>query len=352
MFLLVFIFVSSYLMLTERYKASLLVMMPVFLIYFMVAGLQYNVGTDYFSYIDIFQSEVKHWYYFNKGEYLFFGLNQFLNWLSLPAQSIFLVISFIQSFLIFLYFKKIKQLGLILWVFFIVFFTVTNIYNNQLNGLRQYVVITGIPLFTIFLHERKLLHSLGLLVVLSFFHNTAWLLIIFYPIFYVQNKFNINLLCLFIISAVGYFFAGGFIYDLTSLILPNYVHYLQSDLSEPRTISVFFTKLYYLPLVFYFYIIYRKDNANFGDYIHFMLFIFSITYWFFLLALSVGIATRLYYYFIFFYIFPIYYILHYNYVRNRSIEFLFILVYIVFPYFFKVTALAKAEFLYESFLWN
>ena len=75
----------------------------------MVAGLQYNVGTDYFSYIDIFQSEEKHWYYFNKGEYLFFGLNQFLNWLNLPEQSIFLVISFIQSFLIFLYFKKIKK---------------------------------------------------------------------------------------------------------------------------------------------------------------------------------------------------------------------------------------------------
>lgn len=352
MFLLVFFFVSIYLFLIENYRASLIAMLPAFILYFFVAGLQYDVGTDYFAYRDIFQEEERHWYYFQKREYAFFGLNQFLNWLNLPAQSIFLVISFIQSFLIFLYFKKIKQVGVILWVFFVVFFTVTNIYNNQLNGLRQYVAITGIPLFTIFLHERKLLHSLGLLVVLSFFHNTAWLLTIFYPIFYIQNKFNINLLVLFIISAVGYFFAGGFIYDLTSFILPNYLHYLQSDLSEPHTISVFLTKLYYLPLVFYFYIIYRKDNTIIGSYIHFMLFVFSITYWFFLLALSVGIATRLYYYFIFFYIFPIYYILHYNYVRNRSIEFLFILVYIVFPYFLKVTALAKAEFLYDSFLWN
>ena len=346
------IYVSVYLAIIEKYKSSLLVMLPAFLVYFMVAAFQYDVGTDYFSYVDIFEDENRHWFYFNKGEYLFFGLNQFLNWFSLPPQSIFISISFIQATLFFFYLKLVKNKGFTVWLFFVVFFLVTNIYNNQLNGLRQYVVISGLPLFTILLYERKLLKSLALLILFSFFHNTAWLLAVLYPAILIQKKLNISLVFLFFVSGVGYLFLSGFMYDLTAFIFPDYLHYFEGRYSEPYPVSVFLSKLYYLPLILYFFVIYRKGNADVDDYVHSMLFVFSAVYWFFLLALSVGITARIYYYFIFFYIFPVYYTLHYNYVRKRVVEFILILAYIVLPYVLKVTVFAKAEFLYESVLWN
>lgn len=350
MFLFVLIYTAVYFALIEKYKASLFAMLPAFLVYFLVAGLQFNVGTDYFSYIDIYENEERHWFYFNRGEYLFFALNQGLNWLKLPPQSIFIAVSFIQASLVFFYFKKIKNKGFILWLLFITFFCVTNIYNNQLNGIRQYVVIAGLPLFTILVYERKIIKSLLLLSFLSFFHNTAWLLLVVYPLFYLQVRFNRSLFLLFVASAAGYLFVGKFIYEVASLIFPSYLHYLQGGYAEPQTIKLFLTKLYYLPVVFYFYLIYKQTDSDFGRYFHYMVFLFTITYWFFLLALSLGIATRVYYYVIFFYLFPVYYVLHFNYINKRQLDFIFILAYVVLPYVFKVTVLAKAEFLYKSIL--
>lgn len=350
MFLFVFFYTFSYFALIEKYKASLLVMLPAFLVYFLVAGLQYDVGTDYFSYVNIYENKARHWFYFNRGEYLFFALNQGLNWLRMPSQSIFIVISFIQASLVFLYFKKIKVKGYILWLFFIVFFCVTNIYNNQLNGLRQYVVIAGLPLFTILVYEKKLIKSLFLLALLSFFHNTAWLLLMLYPLFYLSDKFDKSLVLLFLFSGLAYIFTGKFVYEITSFVLPSYLHYLSGVYAEQHTIILFLTKIYYLPVVFYFFSIYKKVDNDFGRYFHVMVFVFSITYWFFLLALSLGIATRIYYYFIFFYIFPVYYVLHFDFFRKRYFGFLIVLCYVVLPYLAKVTFLAEAEFLYKSIL--
>jgi hypothetical protein len=211
-------------------------------------------------------------------------------------------------------------------------------------------VIAGLPLFTILVYERKLIKSLLLLSFLALFHNTAWLLLVIYPLFYLQRKFNKSLFLLFVASAAGYLFAGNFMHEFTSLILPSYLHYLQGGYAEPQTIKLFLTKLYYLPVVFYFYLIYKKTDSDFGRYFHCMIFLFTITYWFFLLALSLGIATRAYYYFIFFYLFPVYYVLHFNYINKRQLDFILILAYVVLPYVFKVTILAKAEFLYKSIL--
>lgn len=353
MFLFVLIYVSVYLAVVEKHTSSFLVILPAFFVYFMVAAFQYDVGTDYFSYIDIFEDESRHWFYFNKGEYLYFALNQLLSWISLPSQSIFIAISFIQATLFFLYLKIVKNKDFTVWLFFVVFFCVTNIYNNQLNGLRQYVVIAGLPLFSLLVHDKKLFKSLFLLFLLSLFHNTAWFLLVVYPLIYLQKIISKHLFMLFFLSGLAYLVVGQFIQQLTSVFLPSYFHYLEGRYAEPQTFSLFITKLYYLPVLFYFYSIYRKDsNSILGRYFHSMVFIFSITYWFFLLALYVGVVIRLYYYFVFFYAFPIYYVLHYNLSKARLLNFLLLIGYIVLPYVLKVTVLAKAEFLYKSILWN
>lgn len=352
MFLFVLFYTTGYFALIEKYKASLLAMLPAFLVYFLVAGLQFNVGTDYFSYIDIYENEARHWFYFNRGEYLFFALNQGLNWLKLPSQSIFLAVSFVQAFLVFIYFKSIKKKGFILTLFFIAFICVTNIYNNQLNALRQYVVIAALPLLTILLYEKRFVRFFILLGLASFFHNTAWFLLVLLPIYFLYKKLDKSLLFLFLLSIVGYLLLGKFINELVVIFLPSYEHYLQGQYAEQHTLGLFITKLYYLPLIFYFYLIYKKSSSEFGSYFHFMIFAFTLTFWFFLLALNLGIATRFYYYVLFFMVFPMYYLLHYNYLKGRVVSFVLVLGYIVLPYIAKVTFLAKNEFLYNSILWN
>lgn len=252
MFLFALSYVSAYFALIEKYKASLIAMFPAFVIYFLVAGLQYDVGTDYFSYINIFEDSSRHQFYINRGEYLFAYFNIFLNWLELPAQSVFFAISFIQAVLVFIYFKSIKKKGFILTLFFIAFICVTNIYNNQLNGLRQYVVVAALPLLTILLYEKRFVRFFILLGLASFFHNTAWFLLVLLPIYFLYKKFNKSLLFLFLLSVVGFLLLGKIIDELVIVFLPSYAHYLQSHYAEQHTLGLFITKLYYLPLIFYF----------------------------------------------------------------------------------------------------
>lgn len=350
MFLVVLTFVAVYFSLTERYKPSMLVMFPAFLVYFLVAGLQYGVGTDYFSYISIFEDESRHDFYFERKEYLFSYLNSLLLWLEMPVQSIFLAIAFIQASLVFMYFKAIKKKGFILFLFFVVFFCVTNIYNNQLNGLRQYVVITAMPLLTILLYEKRYVWFLVGLLLASFFHNTAWFLLFLVPICFLCKKYNRGLFGLFVLSAFCYFLLGGAVEEIVQRFLPSYSHYLKGDFAEGHSLVLFATKLYYLPLIFWFYLVYKKDNTDFGKYFHFMVVVFTLTFWFFIISLYLGIAERFYLYVVFFIAFPIYYLLHNSYKKRKLENFIAVMFYVIMPYVAKVTFLARGEFLYRSVL--
>lgn len=353
MFLFVLFYVFIYFVVIEKYKASFLSFLPAFLVYFFVAGMQYGVGTDYFSYVDIYENPSIWNRYYSKKEYLFYWLNVLLNQLSLPTQSLFLAFSLVNSTLLFVYFKKIKSQGFILSLFFFAFFCVTNIYNNQLNGLRQYVVIAALPLITWYLYYDKKILAVVLLLAASFFHNTAWIVLLFiFPLFILDKKTNISLSLVFVCSFFVYFILGKYLNPLVSWILPSYAHYLDSELSERMALTQLITKLYYLPLLIYFYFVYKKNHEKGGRYLHFMLLCASATYWFFILGLYLGIANRIYSYVIFFSAFPIYYLLYRSWVLKRKYEFLLIFLYVLTPYIAKVTFLAKAEFLYRAIIFN
>ena len=213
-------------------------------------------------------------------------------------------------------------------------------------------MINAIPILTILFYERKFFWFLIGVLLSSFFHNTAWFLLFFIPVFLVYKKFNLNLIILFVISAFAYILLGRVVFEIVERLLPGYSHYLNSHYAESHSISLFITKIYYLPLIVYFYMVYKKDSSDFGEYFHFMVFIFTLTFWFFLLALNLGIATRFYYYVVFFMVFPIYYLLHKSYKKGKIMEFVMVLGYVILPYLAKVTFLAKAEFLYNSVLWR
>jgi len=330
-----------------------------FLLYFGVAALQYKVGTDYLSYVYIYNNQpetlIK---YYEGGEYSFYYLNKMLSWFNAPAQSIFVVFSFIQSFFIFLFFSKMKVRGYQIYFIFYVFFTVTNIYNNQLNVIRQYAALSMLPLITYYCYQNKNIKALCLIFFASTFHSSAFLFFLVYIFKYINTKIDSKMhFWFFVISLPVYILFGKNAGYFVSLLAGGYSSYLgTSFFSGQENVIFMITKVYYIPLFFlYFYIFHRNEKYNHceGDgYFKYCMTIFSLTYWSFVLILFAGIFSRISDYFKFFYIFPIYYLSVYFYSRKKIMYLMFVLIYIAFPYFLKVTFFANAEFSYRSYIFN
>ncbi|WP_420915636.1 EpsG family protein [Moellerella wisconsensis] len=351
-FIFLLSFCSFYFYIIKNYTPSFILYLPAFIIYFLIAGLQYNVGTDYFSYIYIYENPWTLDRYFNSGEFSFYYSNVFLRYLELPPQFIFILFSFIQSLFIFLYIKKLKKYHIVAWIFFILFITVTNIYNNQLNVIRQYAALTLLPLLTIILYEKKYKTYIAGCFFAMTFHLTA---IIFIILLFIKPFFKFILrhpFLLFSLSLPFYIFLSQsvpFILELTNI---KYSSYLGDNFFQSRDISIIITKLYYLPLILYFFLRFNNKEENHFSYINYCIAIFIITFWSFIMGLDISLLSRLASYFWFFTIFPLLYLLNNALERKNTFEFIFILIYCILPYLAKVTFLAKAEFLYQSYIFN
>ncbi|QZN97970.1 hypothetical protein [Symbiopectobacterium purcellii] len=81
--------------------------------------------------------------------------------------------------------------------FFCVFYTVSNIYNNQLNGLRQYTALIIFPIITNFICERKNIKEIVLILFPMTFYLTAVLFFIAYSLRYISAILSENIFCYF-----------------------------------------------------------------------------------------------------------------------------------------------------------
>ncbi|HGN1247646.1 MULTISPECIES: EpsG family protein [Providencia] len=351
-FIFLLFFCTFYFYIIKNYKPSFISYLPAFIVYFLIAGLQYNVGTDYPSYIYIYENPWTLERYFNSGEFFFYYSNIILSNLELPPQFIFILFSFIQSVFIFLYFIKLRKYHITLWLFFALFITVTNIYNNQLNLIRQYAALTLLPLLTISLYEQRYKNYITGCLLAMTFHSTA---IVFFTLFFIKPFIRFILrhpFLLFILSLPFFLLLSQsvpFILEITSM---KYSSYLEGDFFQPLDISTIITKLYYLPLILYFFITFNKNKQVHSSYLNFCIAIFIVTFWSFTMGLDIPLLSRLASYFWFFVIFPLFYLLINALQNKKTFEFLFIFIYCTLPYLAKVTFLAKAEFLYQSYIFN
>ncbi|NHB92021.1 EpsG family protein [Photorhabdus cinerea] len=363
MFIFTLFYCTFYFYLIEkvstRNKLHLFLWLPPLILYLSVAGLQYSVGTDYLSYISIYENQEQYLLkYYIKGEYTFYYINKLLSFINSPSQGVFFVFSIIQSIFIFWYFATLKRNLFIIWLFFLIFFTVTNIYNNQLNGIRQYAALTLFPLITYWCHTRQKTKTIIAIIVAITFHKSS---IMFFIVFLFQflNKFinKKTTFLFFILTAPIYYFLPFYIIDILTSFPNEYTHYIHSKYFHSNDYWIIVTKIYYIPIILYFFYRYLKvdsykKNGTDSTYFQFCIFIFSITFWSFLIGLFANILSRLSSNFIFLYIFPIYYILAESINKRNNIKTLFLFLYITLPYIIKVTILAKNEFLYKSYLFN
>lgn len=224
------------------------------------AGLRYEVGTDYYNYLRMFNkissgSE-------NVTEALFLYLNRALSWLGLPPQTIFFVASFIMMLLVCnIIYKKKETFNatIALLVFLILFF------QSSFNIVRM-MLAAGIVLYNFYnLEEKKLFKFTLFMLLAAGIHTSSLIMFPFYYLFnyfiYEKNRFKrlslyfLVFLVIINIEKILYEILGVFNY----YYFDRYTYYLM-DINESSglTLDALLQTIFYSCLVFPGILLYRK----------------------------------------------------------------------------------------------
>ena len=184
-YLLFLFFCCLYLSILNRYKPIrlgklLLYGFPVIFSWGLLLGGQYNVGTDYSNYLEIFRSGNLGYIEEIRGEFLFSGFISALYNIGIRGQGIYLVLSIV--WVIFL-FGIINRCVGSRWayLFLFVFIVFPGMFNNQMNGIRQFSAIYILTTGTCFLLDKQYPTAAILLACSIFVHKSAAIIILGAP---------------------------------------------------------------------------------------------------------------------------------------------------------------------------
>lgn len=287
-------------------KGSNVVLFLFFVFFVFILSFQYDVGTDYFSYVSLFKGNYIDLYK-RKQEYLFYHLCKFLSENNIHPQVGFLLCSIIQFVCIcsFLKFLKLKSN----LIFFFLFFTVSTFFFNQSNGIRQYTAATILLLSIKNLYEKKYIRMLLSVLIATLFHSSAvlFLSVLFVIKFFLHRFKNLIWIIYLIISII--MIKVNIVTFIIKFIpfLSRYSHYLDSLWGTNQIPMVnILTKLIYVP----FYLISLKSLSKLYE--NKDIFLFQLGFFSYgvkLICLSSPILNRFAAYFEIFTIFPLYYFL-------------------------------------------
>lgn len=338
---------------SEKFIKQFIYWFPGFCVFTFFPAMQSGVGTDYETYFNYFYNN-EHTLYLNKNEIIYYYVVELTKFIGDP-QFQFILISVVQGLLFFYLLFLLKSEGYKSWLIFIIYFLCTGMYHNQMNGLRQFICVYIVPISVIFIYKNKFL-NFSFFSFFSFFVHSSSLFSSFFVItlsrlrkYFIGKK--ILLLILFILSFGFYLvdFKKIIIYFLEFFNL-RFLSYVDTKYAEGRDILGLLTKFYYLPIIILFWFFYLRNTKNSrflnSEINDFFILIFSLTYFMFLQALSFDLMLRIWGYFNFFIIFPIYYV----FVRCTKFSFALILIYILIFYLAKVLFFPVAE--YEYFFYK
>lgn len=326
-------------------------LVPVILLYTFIIGFQYEVGSDYKNYYEIFTNMERLNYYYKTKEYLFYYLVLFCYKLGIKGQGVFIVISFIQNniFFLTLYLLKKRKVEIKYSIFIFLFLTIIGSFFMQMNLIRQYLSIYTLFFSILYLLDGKKIKFVLLVIIASFFHKSA---IIFLPIYilrkllkrrYLKSKYYILLLVSLVIgfSNIAYVFFKEIV-----VYLPNYSNYINSEyMGKEIHITAKISKLLVVPILLL-SIKYKKklsENEEILYNLGFLSFCLKICFLFSELASRVGEIFTI------FTIFPIYF----NILKSRNKNYkVIVLLYMLFLLIIKIVIVPKNEFVYKSYLFK
>jgi hypothetical protein len=221
-------------------------MSPIFFLWILICGGQYDVGTDYFSYLEIFNGETSTIY--RHGEYLFHYIVVFCNYIGLKGQSLFFVFYGIGFLFLFSVLKRLEIRYIFIYI--ILYITMSNLFNNQLNILRQSMAIYIGTYGTILYLENKKIHSIIVVFFASLMHTSALIFLVIHFVFsfYTTQK-TIYFLMLMLSFIIGFLFKIEWVDLLLNVdfLPPHYLYHIQSGRIEYSLISRLLTKYIFIP---------------------------------------------------------------------------------------------------------
>ncbi len=324
---------------------ALILFSPVFIVWLILCGGQYEVGTDYESYIDLFSGGDLHRYIF-KGEILFVYIVNLCNNVGLRGQALFYIFYFINFIFLALIIKRFKSRQLFLFV--LLYIVVTSLFNNQLNILRQTTAcyIGSYAGMLIFENKRK---KGFLFIVISFMiHNAAIVYLLIPLLNKIVRNLTINKLVIILIvcSIVGMTFNINFFLNFIPYLPADYAWHIQGGAVEDRQNFLIIMKYIYFPLYLLSLYHFSKRKENFKR----IKVIFNwgiLAYALRLLVVNFTVISRIFDFFLIFSIFPLLFYLHNISIMRKNLYYL-IIAYLIAIYSAKVLLFPVREYAYKS----
>ncbi len=322
---------------------------PLILLWLFICGGQYAVGTDYFSYLNIFNGE-KLDFYSQNGEIGFSFFVKICNACNIRGQAVFFIIYSICFYCLFWLICK-TQLRYS-WVFILLFITVSSLFNNQLNIVRQALTVYLGTCVALFVFEKRHKTAILLILLATLFHVSS----VIYLIFLIPDKIirSINkrgLLLIILLGLILSFSSFSAIMSWVTIYLPStYAWYIIDDSLGEVSLLNSLTKYIFLPFYLLAVINYNKLDLN---HTHGLWFKWGIIGFAFKIAVTnIGLINRISLVFSIISLFPLYYYLKHLINNRKSIIFSIITSFLILFYSVKVILFPIKEYDYHSFFFN
>lgn len=334
----------------KNFLSYFILSFPIWSIWLIICGGQYGVGADYFNYHDIFEGVgfLQAPYFYKKGEWIFASIVEFGISLNFPPQGFFYLFYFINFFF---FYKILYELDIkYSYIFILLYICFSTVFNNQLNGLRQYTAIYIITYAIISYYRTKSLKKYFLYIIFaSGIHISSLLSLPFFLIYKIQRLklFHYYLLLGF---SILFIFVGSydFITDKIGSFLPaHYAAYLDdSSNNTSNDLKKIVTKLIFVPFYYLSIGLIKNNSLKKKEFVLYN--IGFISYSIRLFFIENFIFNRVGQLFVLLSILPIYLYIKYQIKECNKYNFwITVLAFIAF-YFLKVIILPKQEYLYQS----
>jgi hypothetical protein len=208
--------------------------LPAFAPIIIVLALQFEVGTDYQSYIEMAQGDHDLGWIINNNEFAFVWLNDLVVLLGEP-QLIFLFSAIIQVIFLMLIFKRLIVLNISLPYGILLYFIFTSMFFSSMNGVRQYIAIYIFTFSFIYYYASNTIKFLCFILLSALFHSSAIFLAVLLLLRNVMRvkmgvlKISLAYIFLFIMA---YYFSEAIITELISMT--QYSHYVGTEYFEKK----------------------------------------------------------------------------------------------------------------------
>lgn len=327
-------------------KTALLYYLPIFSLWLIICGGQYAVGTDYGSYLSLFNGSTDLDRMTSKGEILFTSIVRICNLIGIRGQGVFYVFYSINILFLSLIAKRFRSSQLFLFI--LLYIVVTSLFNNQLNILRQTTACYIGTYAMLLLWEKKRGKSFVFVTMAFMIHNAS----LVYILAFLFNKLicRLNIRTLFLLlgvaSVVGLLFKPSFLNFFIAYLPPDYAWFISGGFIDEQEGFLILLKYIYLPIYLLSLFYYSKHPEEYNS-IKLLYNWGIVAFAMRLFLVNLTVVSRLFDFYLIVSIFPLLYYL--SAISNRQKNLYYIIIFsLIFVYSAKVILFPRGEYAYHS----